>query len=75
MCLKRLSEGAWASRSDGQEWGGEGTPQCSSHLFVIPLNILSTYQMTGAVLGDGTKSKEIALRNHMILIYNTVAIS
>ena len=31
--------------------------------------------MTGAVLGDGTKSKEIALRNHMILIYNTVAIS
>lgn len=43
--------------------------------FVIPLNLLSTYQMTGAVLGDGTKSKEIAPRNHMILIYNTVAVS
>ena len=25
--------------------------------FIIPLNLLSTYQMTGAVLGDGTKSK------------------
>lgn len=66
-----LSEGAWASRSDGQEWGGEGTPQCPSHSFVIPSHSLSTYQMTGAVLDDGTKTKEIALRNHTILTYSS----